>query len=414
MKRMQTLCAITLALALGWNTVTSAQTQDGGVPGDWLANYTAARSLGLGGAFVAAADEPLGVMWNPAGLSMMFQNEAHFETARLQESTSLYSFGFAIPSRKLPSIGVTILALNSSEFERTSELNESLGSFGEGELAFILSGSKAISPRFSLGANVKIIRQSVEEFGATGFGGDLGLLYDLTPTIRLGATLVNLGGPNLTLRQESETYPAMLRWGAATRLFRGRALVSVELDHASGFGTTFHAGTEYWLFPSVGVRLGYNSDAAAAGMSYRLPSGLRLDYAVSDQELGMTHRLGVSFRFGGFFASSEADPPVFSPIGQQSVTQFNLKAKTKAEPTSWSLEIYGKSKEIMRRFGGKGSPPSHLMWDGKNEAGLPLPDGEYRYVLMVMDDEGREITGRERMVEITTSGPQGSVPVAVN
>jgi hypothetical protein len=206
----------------------------------------------------------------------------------------------------------------------------------------------------------------------------------------------------------------MVRWGASTRLFRGKALISAELDHASGFGTTFHAGTEYWLFPSVGLRLGYNNDAAAAGMSYKLPSGLRFDYALSDQELGMTHRLGVSFRFGGFFANSEADPPVFSPIGQQSVTKFNLKSKTKTEPTSWSLKIYDKSKEVMRRFGGKGAPPSHVMWDGKNEAGLPLPDGQYRYVLMVMDDEGREISGRERMVEITTSGPQGSVPVAVN
>ena len=88
MNRMQTLCAITLALALGWNTVTSAQTQDGGVPGDWLANYTAARSLGLGGAFVAAADEPLGVMWNPAGLSMMFQNDMDVLERVLKEGTA--------------------------------------------------------------------------------------------------------------------------------------------------------------------------------------------------------------------------------------------------------------------------------------------------------------------------------------
>ena len=43
-----------------------AETADGGAAGQWLSHYTGARTLGLGGAFVASADEPLGVIWNPA------------------------------------------------------------------------------------------------------------------------------------------------------------------------------------------------------------------------------------------------------------------------------------------------------------------------------------------------------------
>jgi hypothetical protein len=391
-----------------------AQEQDGGAPGDWLAHYTAARTLGLGGAFVAAADEPLGVVWNPAALSYMFQNEAHFETARLFEGTSVHSLSFAVPSRRLPSFAVTVLSLSSGDFERTNELNESLGTFSEGDLAFLLSLSKPVSSRLALGANVKVVRQTVEEFGATGVGGDVGVLYDLTPTVRVGASVINLGGPTLTLRQTSEKYPGQFRWGAAARVLRGRGLVSAELDHSSGFGTSIHAGTEYWLYPSVALRLGYDDRSPAAGLSYRFPSGLRVDYALSDRELGMTHRVGVSFRFGGFFADSEADPTVFSPLGQQAVTKFHLKAKTKAATTDWRLEIFDKSKRVVREFGGKGEPPSHVMWDGKDVTGLPLPDGIYRYVLVVNDLEGRSITGRERWVEITTAGPEGSVPVAVN
>lgn len=405
---MSVLCA-----AAGASNVR-AQEQAGGAPGDWLARYTAARTLGLGGAFVAAADEPLGVIWNPAAVSLMYQNEVHFETARLYEGTSLYSFGFALPAQKLPSVGLTILSLGSGDFERTSELNESLGTFSEGDMAFMITASKNITPRLAMGTNLKIIRQSVEEFGATGVGADLGFLYDVTPTIRFGASILNVGGPNLTLRQTKETYPAMFRWGMATRLFHGKGLLSAELDHGSGLGTSIHGGGEYWLYPMVALRVGYNDDAPSAGMSYRFPSGLRFDYALSDQELGMTHRIGVSFRFGGFFANSEADPPVFSPIGEQSVTKFHLKSKTKAETQSWSLEIVDKNDTVMRRFGGKGTPPAHVMWDGKDETGLPLPDGMYTYVLVVADMEGREISGRERTVEITTDGPQGSVPVVVN
>ena len=418
MNSVRLFCATTLILAMGLTatdvSIAYSQEQNGGAPGDWLTQYNSARTLGLGGAFVATADEALGAVWNPAGLSRMFRNEAHFETARLFEGTLLHSFSFALPSRNLPSLGVTVLSLTSGDFERTSELNESLGSFSEGDLAFFLTASKNLSPRFSMGANLKVLRQTVEEFGATGVGGDLGLLYDVTPSVRVGVSILNLGGPNLTLRQTQETYPSHFRGGLSARVFQGKGLISAELDHSKGLGTSVHAGSEYWLYPAVAMRVGYNNDSPTVGMSYRFPSGMQMDYSLSDQELGMTHRVGVSFRFGGFFASSEADPPVFSPIGEKSVTKFHLKSRTKAEAQDWNLEIFDKTSQMVRRFGGKGIPPAHVMWDGKDEFGLPLPDGSYHYVLTVNDSEGRVITGRERMVEITTGGPQGFVPVKVN
>ena len=141
---------------------------------------------------------------------------------------------------------------------------------------------------------------------------------------------------------------------------------------------------------------------------------MQFDYGTGDHILGMTHRIGISYRFGGFFASSEAVPPVFSPIGTQSVTKIHLKSRTKADASSWSLHIVDKSSHVVRRFAGKGIPPAHVMWDGKDEAGLQLPDGAYKYQLVVMDMEGREVAGPERVVEILTSGPQGDVPIIIS
>ena len=392
----------------------AAADQSAGVTGDWLARYTDARSLGLGGAFVALADEPLGTLWNPAGLSLLYQNEAHFETARLYEDTGLYGFGFAMPSRHLPSFAVSILSLNSGNFDRTDELNDPLGSFSETDLALLLSASKSFSPRFAMGASLKVVRQSVEEFGATGVGGDIGLMYDLTPSLRVGASVLNVGGPNLSLRTTQETFPVHYRGGLAARVLNGKGLLSGEIDQTDVTGLTMHVGGEYWLYPQVAVRFGYNDDSPSGGMSYRFPSGFEVRYALTDDDLGMTHRLGVSYRFGGFFANSEADPEVFSPLGERSVTKIQLKSKTKANTEEWSLDIQDKTSHVVRRFGGKGSPPAHVMWDGKDESGLALPDGNYTYELTVKDDEGRTITGRSRRVEITTGGPQGNVPVATN
>ena len=78
---------------------------------------------------------------------------------------------------------------------------------------------------------------------------------------------------------------------------------------------------------------------------------------------------------------------------------------------SWALDVVNKSDEVVRRFGGAGQPPSHLEWDGKDENGLPLPDGVYRYSLVVKDAVGRAVTGPVRTVAISTGGPQGNVPL---
>jgi hypothetical protein len=157
--------------------------------------------------------------------------------------------------------------------------------------------------------------------------------------------------------------------------------------------------------------MGYDGGSPAGGMSYRVSPDVQLDYGLSDHELGVTHKIGMSYRFGGFFASSKADPPVFSPLGEKAVTKFVLEAHAKSRIEKWSLDIVDKQEQVVRRFSGRAEPPSHVMWDGKDESGVALPDGAYTYRLVVVDSEGRAIADHERVVEIATGGPSGHVPV---
>jgi flagellar hook assembly protein FlgD len=53
------------------------------------------------------------------------------------------------------------------------------------------------------------------------------------------------------------------------------------------------------------------------------------------------------------------------------------------------------------------------MWDGKDEAGLPLPDGTYAYQMVVVDADGHSMNSDRHEVIISTQGPQGRVPVVV-
>jgi hypothetical protein len=404
---------LTLAVLLPVAGTARAEDADGGAAGDWLARYAGARSAGMGGAFVAVADDPSGALWNPAGVVRLDRGEVQLGTVRLFESTSITGLSFALPNRTLPSFGLTLLSLQSDDFERTSELNDPLGEFTIDDMAFLATAAKAYGP-LSVGAGVRVVRQGVEDYSASGTGLDLGAIYEVTPDFQLGASLLNLGGPKLTLRETEEKIPTELRAGAAVRLLDGAALVTAEVDQRDGPGASLRAGTEVWPIHNFALRLGYDAQNLAGGFGYRLPNGLQFDYAATDHELGVTHRLGLSFRFGGFYASSQATPEVFSPTGQQPVTRILLAAHTRSEARDWALTIRNKSDEIVRRFGGQGVPPAHVLWDGKNEAGLPQPDGLYRYRLVVHDETGREFVGRERVVEIYTGGPQGAVPVIVD
>ena len=399
------------AVAASTAAAQGSQAQTGGLPGEWLERYSNARALGFGSANVAIADDPLGVMWNPAGLSFMNQDEVRFENARLFGESSLNSVGFAVPGSRWPSFGVSMVSLSSGDFERTNDVNDPLGTFKEGETAWLLSASKAFSPRLAVGLNVKLIQQTVESFSANGSGADLGALFQVAPGLKLGASIMNLGGPSLALRDVAESYPTQFRGGAALGLLQGRGLVALELDHADGLGTQFHAGAEYWILSGMALRMGWSPDGASGGFTYKFAPRYTVDYAAADHPLGLQHRIGVSAHFGGFFASSAADPQVFSPTGEQAVTRISLNARTKAGPQTWTLEIVNKSDQLVRRFGGQGQPPSHLEWDGKDENGLPLPDGFYRYSLVVKDAAGRTVAGPARFITISTGGPQGSVPL---
>ena len=121
-----------------------------------------------------------------------------------------------------------------------------------------------------------------------------------------------------------------------------------EMDQASGPGTRFRAGSEYWVQPSIGLRVGYDDQDPAGGLSYRFGGKYQFDYGVLDHPLGLMHRLGLTYRFGGFFASAKADPQIFSPTGEKATTKIDLNARTKAEPESWSLTIVNKSDETVR------------------------------------------------------------------
>ena len=136
-----------------------------------------------------------------------------------------------------------------------------------------------------------------------------------------------------------------------------------------------------------------------------------IDYGLNDNELGVAHRISLSYQFGGFFAGAEPDREVFSPLGRNPLAKFNLQTRTREIPKRWFLEIVDNSGQGRRNFKGKGSPPADIVWDGKDGSGNPLPDGVYYYKFYVDDGDGQKIEGHGGVIEIDTGIRTISAPV---
>lgn len=406
--------ALFLLTTLVGGTSVQAEDQNGGWAGDWLTNYQSARAMGLGGSFVSLADEPLGMVWNPAGMTQLSRNEVFLETSRYFEGTALNTISFAVPGSKYPTLGLSVLNLRSDEFQRTNDVNHDLGTFREGETAYVLSASHNVHSRISVGANLRVIHQSIDEFSATGMGIDLGVMAQASETVRVGLSAANLGGPNLELRETKETYPNQLRGGVAVDLLQGRGMITAEVEKIGDLRTNLRGGGEFELSPTITLRAGFDGSSPAGGFTVNLPQDLRLDYGTGNHDLGMIHRFSLSWRFGGFFAKSHSSHAVISPLGTRSATKFELAARTRNEVESWRLEITDKSGEMVRKFGGRGAPPAHVMWDGKQANGTPLPDGSYTYRLVVRDLGGLEVAGSPQSIGIDTKARYIRVPVQVS
>ena len=401
------LCALALA------TASAGRAADGGdgLAGDWLNRYASARAAAIGGARVALPDEPLAALVNPAAAAWLERGAVQVNTTRLFEDASVNAFGIALPASGRPSLAFNVLSLGSGGFERTGPLSdEVLGSFDEGNLALGLAASQALGDRIAAGAQVKLARQSLDEFSGTGVGFDLGVLGRLPGGVQVGASALNLGGPTLALRMRDETYLRELRGGVAVPVSGGQGLLAFDAVSRDGADAQLHAGGRFRL-QALELSVGYDIDSFGAGFSYRLPSGLQLDYAMSDHDLGLVHRVGLTWRFGGFSAEARAVPAVFSPTGSEPVTRFALKARTRAAATAWRLDILDGSGLVVRSYAGAGQPPADVTWDGKDALGRPLPDGAYTFRLSVAESGGTSLQARPGTVEISSAGPRGGIEV---
>jgi len=280
-----------------------------------------ARSLGLGGAFVAVADDATAAWANPSGLMQLVRPEISVEGRSWTEDregaatnqSSLGFLSFVLPREKW-SIAIYGQTLSSLEFPDgwTSQIDDLVSLSGLVIANAGLSGAVRLSESVSIGFGITAFAGSFTEGnfnpddtdplwdgdGPVEAGATAGVLWTLDDAWTLGASFRS--GADFTFESGGQAViPDILAAGARWRSSGRQAILAAEVEQLSGIDdrTRIHLGGE-WVFlkakPLIGLRAGVWHDPRGGAVS-STPEG-----GITDAEAVFHTAAGVGFAWRKF------------------------------------------------------------------------------------------------------------------
>ncbi|MBI4777563.1 PorV/PorQ family protein [Candidatus Desantisbacteria bacterium] len=393
--------------------VCNAETKYSGLPGEYLNWGVGARAMGMGRAFCGLSDDLSAIYFNPAGLTQIKSGQVTAMTSPLFEGTFYNFLGFGYPTQKAGVLGLGVVLLNSGKLEETNIRQEELGEFKDSRQCVLVSYARRAIPRISYGVNMKLVSQQLASYRDTGIGIDGGLLFSPWNHLSLGLTLKNIISPRLKLKETDEKFPLSIHTGIGARMLDNNLTLTMDVDKTLKKSLQAQIGGEYLMQKrTLALRMGMDNNGASIGFGVKRDK-YGLDYSFGSQELGVSHRLSLTWLFDTFGIQLIPEPNVFSPSGKINQTKIKIQARQLEKIKEWSLTILDKQGNTVRHFEGKDIIPASVVWDGKDEREEIVPDGEYSCVLEVTNKTGDSFKSAPSSVFVVSAAPEVSVPMEI-
>jgi hypothetical protein len=379
---------------------------DYGTPGEFLVWGAGARSLGMGKAFTGLSDDATAIYYNPAGLAYQNPLQISLNHVMLFYDTMFDFAAITYPVSGIGTFGVAYTRLGSTGFEGRDIQWKPIGSFDLANQAVTLSYAKDIVSWLGIGINLKLISENIFDKNAIGYGADIGLMWVPSEYFSFGLSVINALPPSIKLNETAENFPIVIKSGFALKLFGERIIPVMDIEkELSKKDLKFKFGIEGYPLQNLALRAGMDETEITFGIGYTFMKYYKFDYSLSSQELGLSHRASFTLAFGGFDVNVTAEPKIFSPVGIKKTITISIYAVTKYPIKEWELNIINEDGDAIRTFSGDDKPPTSLIWDGKDDRGLPVGDGEYKIVMKVKDKNGKEIVSGAETVKISSTLP---------
>ncbi len=309
---------VVLTLLIGVSVNVFADNNSGAA---YMRMGVGAKAMGMAGAVTAAIDNVTAAYWNPAGLSRLKRYELSTMYIDGMEWDRKYNYA-AVGMR----LNYGILAVNwlnavSEDFEGYDVNGNSTGEFDNADNC--ISFSFATRPsRLKLGFTAKMYMSKIADDNQSGFGTDIGAMYDVNEYITLGIMI-----RDLISEIDNDDIPTQFSFGFACYPYKGLVLSTDLKQTEDDSKSYFSAGAEYWMSfgkdtefgssldasefkedsswgsifseTATGIRLGYNEGAIAAGVGLRFKM-IETNYSFNqdpENTFDNTHMLSLLLRF---------------------------------------------------------------------------------------------------------------------
>ncbi len=278
----------------------------------------------------------------------------------------------------------------------------------------IVTYAKEFTDNLYLGLNIKIANYTIDSQDNNGssisFLSDIGLIYDFPflKNFSTGLVFRNLG-PSSKFISENYMQPIDMKMGLgySADTFTLGADISYPLDN----NLNFYLGGELNLFEILSFRVGYkggtiNQPTFGAGINY---ARFFIDYAFvpyTDENLGQTHRITISYKFGAPETKIFFNPKVFSPNNDKfldySLIQKYVMQKNKVK--NYLLTIYNELNNVVFKSS-KLHPDTKLFWNGINSLKNIVSDGTYYGKLETIYTNGIKSESNMAPIEVDNTPP---------
>ena len=308
---------------------------------------TSARIVGLGGAFVAVANDVSTVFVNPAGMRNI--NNTGFSVSEVNwiADINYTTLGF-VKSTGYNSFGFQMSALTMGKIKRTTYTDpdgETSGDFSAYDIMLGGSYARSMTDKLDVGVTMKYVKEVISNMSASALAFDLGTYYKTGfRTLVIGMAMHNYstamqfqgqdlkvpdipeqwvdsfaynGGP-LPLLLETSEYSMPLNFGIGvaytfTPGAKTSILTTAEVVHPNDGLEKFMIGAEFTHNKMFSLRVGYKLDpdkfydkksslenlAAGFGAKFNVGSAIfQFDYGfLNNGRLGYNHFFTVQYLF---------------------------------------------------------------------------------------------------------------------
>lgn len=280
------------------------------------------RAVAMGESFVAISNDASALYWNPAGIAQMQKNELIFSHVNWPVEVKHEFLGYAHHFGEVNSVGVSVIALHTDSFEETTEyLPRGTGNYvAFSDVAVGVTYARKMTDKFSFGATVKYVDESLAELHARAVLVDFGTYYWTGwHSTRFAVAVANFGqnfkptgsfirrdGTEISKFQDFSP-PTVFRLGVAAEVVdneQHKMTTSVQLNHPNDNAENVNLGMEYWWNKTVALRGGYrvnvDEESFTFGGGIALPlsrSLLNFDISYTDfGRLGNATRLSAAIK----------------------------------------------------------------------------------------------------------------------